>query len=130
MDIFAQSCLSKLRFPELGKGTISTEDLWSIAEETLAAVATGLDEQIAKAGTNKYLRVKSSADTMLILKRDILAYVIAWKLDQKDASRTAALESQEERELRELINEKEKEVKKGKSLEELKAEYNAKYTGK
>ena len=127
---FIQALAQKVRFSGLGKGVLTTEDLFDLPVETLNQAALERDAQIAQSGQQGYLRTKTAANTTLQLERDIIVAVLQYKLDQQDASRTAAIESAEERELRELIHAKRQEAKKAKSLEELEAEYNAKYAGK
>lgn len=127
---FLQALAQKVRFSGLGKGVLTTEDLFDLPVETLNQAALERDALIAQSGQQGYLRTKTAANSGLQLQRDIIVAVLQFKLDQQDASRTAAIESAEERELRELIHSKRQEAKKAKSLEELETEYNAKYAGK
>lgn len=127
---FIQALSQKVRFSGLGKGVLTTEDLFDLPVETLNQAALERDALIAQSGQQGYLRTKTAANSGLQLQRDIIVAVLQFKLDQQDASRTAAIESAEERELRELIHSKRQEAKKAKSLEELEAEYNSKFAGK
>ena len=127
---FIQALAQKVRFSGLGKGVLTTEDLFDLPVETLNQAALERDALIAQSGQQGYLRTKTAANSGLQLQRDIIVAVLQFKLDQQDASRTAAQESAEERELRELIHSKRQEAKKAKPLEELEAEYNAKFAGK
>lgn len=130
MDIFAQASQQKLRFSGLGKGLLTTEDLWDLPVETLNEGALLLDEHINKSGQQGYLRVKSTTDTAITLRRDILVYIINEKLNQQDAVAANRSLTQQQKELAELIHAKKQQVRANKSLEELEAEYNALTAGK
>lgn len=124
MDIFAQASQQKLRFGT-GKGQLSVEDLWDLSVQELNTAAIALDAQIATTGQQGYLRVKSTADTKLILQRDIVVYIISYKLDQQDAAVANRSLTQQQKELAELIHAKKQQARANKSLEELQAEYDA-----
>lgn len=129
MDIFAQASQQKLRFGT-GKGQLSVEDLWDLSVQELNTAAIALDAQIATTGQQGYLRVKSTADTKLTLQRDIVVYIISYKLDQQDAVAANRSLTQQQKELAELIHMKKQQARANKSLEELEAEYNALTAGK
>ena len=124
MDIFAQASQQKLRFGT-GKGQLSVEDLWDLSVQELNTAAIALDAQIATTGQQGYLRVKSTADTAITLRRDILVYIINEKLNQQDAAVANRSLTQQQKELAELIHAKKQQARANKSLEELEAEYNA-----
>ena len=124
MDIFAQASQQKLRFGT-GKGQLSVEDLWDLSVQELNTAAIALDAQIATTGQQGYLRVKSTADTKLTLQRDILVYIITYKLDQQDAVAANRSLTQQQKELAELIHMKKQQARANKSIEELEAEFNA-----
>lgn len=124
MDIFAQASQQKLRFGT-GKGQLSVEDLWDLSVQELNTAAIALDAQIATTGQQGYLRVKSTADTKLTLQRDIVVYIISYKLDQQDAVAANRSLTQQQKELAELIHAKKQQARANKSLEELEAEYDA-----
>lgn len=125
MDIFAQASLLKLRFEGLGKGSLSTEDLWSLKPEVLNGAAMELDNQIAKYGQQGYLQVASDADTSIILQRDILVYILKYKLQMADNAKANASKTAQRKELELLIATKKREAMASKSVEELMAELNA-----
>ena len=120
-----QALAQKVRFSGLGKGVLTTEDLFDLPVETLNQAALERDALIAQSGQQGYLRTKTAANSDLQLQRDIIVSVLQFKLDQQEAVTANRSLTQQQKELAELIHMKKQQARANKSLEELEAEFNA-----
>ncbi len=119
MDNFKKASQIGLRIAT-PKGLLSVEQLWQLNLEELNAVAVNLHDEYEASGKKSFLVKKSVKDATTKLKFEI-TYDI---LETKMAEAEAALEAKENKEFNEkildIIQEKEGESLRGKSIAELK----------
>lgn len=109
MNIFERAVRLKIRFNF--KGVISTEDLWDLSLTSLDSIFKELNAKQKEQSEESLLNVKTASTKTIDLKIEIIKYIVAVKLAEKEAKETAAenkakkqklmaiLETQEEREL-------------------------------
>ena len=108
------------------KGTISLYDLWNLKLEQLDEIYRSLSKEAKTSeaeGEGLLATRATKASSALKLKLDIVKYVFETLAAEKDKKAKAAERKQKAQELLALISEKEGDALKGKSLEELRAEY-------
>lgn len=109
----------KLKF-QSEKGQLTVEQLWSLTEAELDAIAVALDAQVEAGGKKSFLSKRSAEDTITKLKFDIVIDVLNTKVEEAAAALSAKEIKEFNNEIDQLILEKEKEARKGLSVEELK----------
>ena len=129
MNIFEQASRVKLRF-ETSKGSITTEDLWSLpltnrssAGVSLDDIAKALNKQIKESSEESFVVKRSSVNELLTLRFEIVKYVIAELVAERDLAKVSAEKREYKQLLANLIAEKSQENLRGKTLEELIAEH-------
>jgi hypothetical protein len=118
MEIFARASKQKLRFDST-KGQLSTEDLWDLSLQSLDNLAKGVNRALKATQEESFIEAKTTANTELELKLDILKEIIADKLKAKAAATARAEKQAKLSRLKELMANKEDEALAGKSIEEL-----------
>jgi len=121
MNIFEVATKLKFRY-NATKGTISTEDLWDLKLEDLDKIAKGLNKQIKEGDEESFITKRTTANTVLDTKFEIVKHVISFKLEEKEKRVLAAQRAEKRAQLMELIGKKELNALEGKTIEELKAE--------
>ena len=117
MELFAQATRNKLRFASV-KGLITTEDLWSLNLQALNTIAVELNKQLKELPEESFID-ENPKDEILQLKFDVVRYIIdVKKLEKKEREQELERKKAKE-ELLELRKEKQKELMKGMSLEEI-----------
>lgn len=108
------------------KGTISLYDLWNLKLEQLDEIYRSLSKEAKTSeaeGKGLLATRATKASSALKLKLDIVKYVFETLAAEKDKKAKAAERKQKAQELLALISEKEGDALKGKSLEELRAQF-------
>lgn len=108
------------------KGTISLYDLWNLKLEQLDEIYRTLSKEAKTSeaeGEGLLATRATKASSALKLKLDIVKYVFETLAAEKDKKAKAAERKQKAQELLALISEKEGDALKGKSLEELRAQF-------
>ena len=103
--MFEKASKLKLRFAT-AKGTATTEDLWDLNLDDLDKVAISLDEQINSTGKS-FIKTKTTANTTLDLKFEIVKHVIDVKQTEADERKIAKEKAAKRAKIMELMNQKE-----------------------
>ena len=106
MNLFEIATREKYRFPY--KGQISVEDLWDVSATGLDGIFKALKAQAKKSDEEGLLSHKTSADTELDNKIEIVRYIFGVKMAEKEK-------------LLEILSEKEDNALKNLSIDELRA---------
>jgi hypothetical protein len=117
-ELYKRAAINKLRFTF--RGSISTEDLFSLDLKNLNKIAQSVHAELSKEENVSFLEEETNpADTTNRLRLEILKDVIKTKeANAKKATQAAATRSHNEK-IRSLIAEKKDEELKNLSLEEL-----------
>lgn len=121
MNLFEKATREKFRFLT-GKGNISTEDLWDLKLEDLDRIAKGLNREIKAGDEESFIHKRTTANTLLSDKFEIVKHVISVKLEEADKKLLAKERAAKRAQLIELIGKKEITALEGKSIEDLKTE--------
>lgn len=120
MNIFEYAAMNRLRFQY--KGSITTEDLYSLPVKALDEIYQGLAADLAAKQGAKSLMAKQDKDTeQLTIKMKIVEYIYGQKIAQTEAAKRAAAQKQQDQVILELIAKKEQQALEGMSVEELRA---------
>lgn len=120
MNIFEYAAMNRLRFQY--KGSITTEDLYSLPVKALDEIYQGLAADLAAKQGAKSLMAKQDKDTeQLTIKMKIVEYIYGQKIAQIEAAKRAAAQKQQDQVILELIAKKEQQALEGMSVEELRA---------
>lgn len=123
-NLFEKALRSKITFTY--KGTISLYDLWELKLEQLDEIYRALSKEAKTSdseGEGLIASRATKASAIVKLKLDIVKYVFETLSAEKDKKARAAERKQKAQELLALISEKEGDSLKGKSLEELRAQF-------
>jgi hypothetical protein len=122
-NLFEMATRKKFRFPF--KGQISVEDLWDLSVQNLDTVFKALNAEAKQVKEESLLATKSTEDTILDAKIEIVKHIVKVKLEEANQRQEAAEKREQKRRLQELIATKQDEALQGKSIEELQAMMNA-----
>lgn len=117
MNIFQQASMTKLRFQTV-KGILATEDLWSLSQRQLDSMYSQICDTLQASSVNSLLN-NNKQDVVLVLKRDIIAFIFAHNKDLEDAAKIRAEKLAQKHKLEELIASKRDEKLSSLSEEEL-----------
>ena len=117
MNIFEYAVENKLRFPY--KGNISTEDFYDLTVEELDTIFKTLNREVKKSNEESLLEKKSDTNIRLNVKIEIIKEIVAKKLAEIEASKTAVIKKQKNEKIMELIAQKQDENLKNLSIDEL-----------
>lgn len=123
-NLFEKALRNKVTFAY--KGTITLYDLWDLKLEQLDEIYCTLSKEAKTSeaeGEGLLATRATKASSALKLKLDIVKYVFETLAAEKDKKAKAAERKQKAQELLALISEKEGDALKGKSLEELRAQF-------
>jgi hypothetical protein len=123
INLFEMATRKKFRFPF--KGQISVEDLWDLSVQNLDTVFKALNAEAKQVKEESLLATKSTEDTILDAKIEIVKHIVKVKLEEANQRQEAAEKREQKRRLQELIATKQDEALQGKSIEELQAMMNA-----
>lgn len=84
--MFEQASRIKLRF-KTAIGVLTVEDLWSLSLFKLDSVAKSLNKEVKESEEESFISEKSSENTLVNLRFDIVKHVIKLKLDEAKASK-------------------------------------------
>ena len=121
MNLFQEASRKKYRFGGT-KGTVNTEDLWELKLEDLNTIAKDLNRQIKAGDEENFISKRSTANTELSNKFELVKEVIAIRLEELEKKALAKERAAKRQQLIELIGKKEINALEGKTIEELKAE--------
>ena len=100
-DIFEKASRLKLRF-ETSKGSLLTEDLWSLPLESLNTLAKSANKRVKAADEENFISKRQAADVAAQLELDIVKRVIEVRLKEAEDAKTKAQRREELQYLREL----------------------------
>lgn len=124
--MFEKASRLKLRFSS-SKGTLSTEDLWSLPLTSERGVSlNGLAQdayQGSASSTPDFVGTAAKSDEAKLneLRLDIIKHVIAVRIAERDAAAQAQQKREQKQKIMTLIEEKQDESLRGKTAEELQA---------
>ena len=117
-NIFEKASRIKLRF-ETTQGQLSTEDLWDLSLVSLDRIAKAVNKKLKEESEESFIKTRSVTNTALELRLELLKFVIAAKIAEKE-EKEAKLEKNEKLQfLRNLLAEKKTEEMKGMTPEEI-----------
>jgi len=118
-NLFELATRKKLRFPF--KGMISVEDLWDLSVQNLDTVYKTLNAEVKQAKEESLLTTKSTEETILDVKIEIVKHMVKTKLAEAEERQNAMMRREQRNKLQNLIAEKQDAELQGKSVEELQA---------
>lgn len=121
--IFETATRNKYRFPY--KGSVSTEDLWDLSVNDLDTVFKSLNAQAKQSSEESLLKTKTSEDTKLNNKIELVRYIVGVKLEEADTAKKAKERRAQKQKLIGILSEKQDNELHNKSIEELQAMINA-----
>ena len=119
MNLFEVATREKYRFPY--KGQIGVEDLWDVSAIGLDGIFKALKAQVKKSDEEGLLSHKTSEDTELDNKIEIVRYIFGVKMAEKAKREEAVKRKAEKEKLLEILSEKEDNALKNLSIDELRA---------
>lgn len=130
--MFEEASRIKLRFSGagVGKGTLSTEDLWSLKLEDLDKIAIALNKEVKAESEESFITAKSSVSELVTLKFDIVKHIIKYKLDKAKQAEDASDLKRRKAVILEAMAKKQQEELGNKSVAELEKELAALEAGK
>lgn len=122
--MFDKATRIKLRF-STDRGTLSVEDVWDLNLTQLNTLAKSLNRKNKEAAEEDFLSTKSEVDTLDKLRFDIVIYILETKKAENVARDEAKNKKAKREEIMTIIQQKQVEAQKGKSIEELMKELDA-----
>ncbi len=123
--MFRYAAKNKLRFTT-PSGTLTVEQLFQLDLKQLDAIAVVLHKQIADKGEiTSFISDTTEVDELLNIKFKIVKDIIDERLEQQKRREEESAKKAHKELLRNLIAGKEQESYAGKTIEELRAEYEA-----
>ena len=116
-DIFAVATRKKYRFPF--NGQISVEDLWDLSLAQLDRVYKALKKDQKTSTEESLMTTRTSEDTTLDNKLDIVKFIFETKQGEKLAAERKVEEDAKKNRIREIIADKRDEELKSMSIEQL-----------
>lgn len=130
MNMFEQASRLCIRF-DSPRGALSVEDLWTLpllaasaTRPSLDAIAVGLHKQTRDAAETVSFVAPATADSAkdeLLLKFEVVKYIISVRVAERDAAAAAADRKEKKQRLLSLIAEKQDAELSSKSIDELRA---------
>ena len=124
-NLFELAARESYRF-KTTRGSANVEDLYQMPLTSqsgfcLNQVAKDISADIKAAEEEDFVKVKTSSDTTLINKLNIVKHVIAYKLAEADAKRKAAEKRQQKQMLLEALSKRQQVDLSAKTAEEIEA---------
>lgn len=116
-NIFEYAIENRLRYPY--KGSISTEDLYSLSVTELDSIYKTLKKESKNANEESLLETKSEENVVLTVKIEIIKFIVAKKLEKVQVRKEEAKKREQKNKIIEIIAKKQDESLLGKSVEEL-----------
>lgn len=120
MENFKEATKQKLRF-QTNKGNLTTEQLWDLNLSDLDTLAVSLEEAYESSKGKSFLVKKTKKDATIKLQFDIVLDVLQTKVEEQEAAKEVAENKAHNAKIIELIQEKQDEQLKGKSIKQLEA---------
>jgi len=126
---FIAGTRQKVRF-ESKKGLLTIEDLWylPLTHKTgfdLDSVAISINKELKEKEEESFVKKTTKENEELHLKLDIVKYIIEVKMKEQEERKLLAEKKAKREKLLQLIEEKQEDELKSKSLDELKKELEA-----
>lgn len=116
-NIFEYATRNKVRFPY--KGSISVEDLWDLGATELDKIYKTLNAQVKQSQEESLLMVKNETDVLLETQIEIVKYIVAVKLAEREALAKAADKAAQKQKIMSIIAKKQDESLENSSIEDL-----------
>jgi len=123
-QLFITASREKLRFAS-SKGLLTTEDLWSLSLTSLDAIYIVLSDEKDKTSKKSLLEKKTSANTELDIKLDILKFIVETKQAEANDKLAKTVKQQEATKLKELLAKRHEDKLNELTVEELEAKLKA-----
>lgn len=120
MENFKEASRQQLRF-QTSKGSLSTEQLWSLSVPDLDNLAVALEAEYNESGKKSFVVKRSTKDRLVKLRFDIVLDVLNTIVDENQKAKDAAEVKEHNKKILTLISEKTDESLKGKSVKQLEA---------
>lgn len=120
MENYKEAVKQKLRF-QTSKGLLTLEQLFDLSLTDLDSLAVSLQDAYENSKGKSFLEKKTLKDKGLKLQFDIVLDVLNTKAEELDEAKTAAENKAHNAEILELIADKQKALKAGKSIKQLEA---------
>ena len=117
MSMFEKASRLKLRFTY--KGLCSVEDLWDLPLQALDKIYRDLNSQKKEQSEVSLLNKVSKEDELLALKMNIVKYVVETLMQEQREKEEAASRKAKKQKILGIIEEKQEENLRNKSVEEL-----------
>jgi hypothetical protein len=117
-DLFEKSSRGKLRF-DTEKGKISDEELWDLALDSLDTLAKSVNKELKESTEESFIAKKSTTNTTLELKLEIIKYVISVRLAEKAEAKVRAEKQNRLKFLKDLLERKEIQQLEGSSADDI-----------
>ena len=115
--MFEVAVRNKFRFGF--KGLISVEDLWNLSVENLDTIFKTLKSEIKKTTEESLLDTKTNEDKVLETKIEIVKYIVAVKLTEKEVKENEKRNKEQRQKILSIIANKQDNELQNKSIEEL-----------
>jgi len=116
--MFEKATRMKVRFDF--RGQISVEDLWDLKLTDLDSIYKALSKKKRETEGESLLDVKTNENKVLELKMDIIKHIVQVKITEENMRKNLIEKKRYADKIGEIIQEKQDEELKGKSIEELK----------
>lgn len=117
VNIFEYASKNAIRFPY--KGMISTEDLWQLNVSALDSIYKALNKIKKESDEESLLQIKSKTDIELEVKIEIVKYIVAYKLAEKEKRELEAENKKQKQKILEIIAKRQDTALENMSDEEL-----------
>lgn len=120
MEIYKQVIQRNVKI-KTTKGDVTPQQLFTMSIEELNATAVELSDAYEKSGGKSFIAKRTVKDKDIKLQLDIVLDVLNTKMDEQEKAATRAANKAHNRQILELIAQKQDEQLKGKSLKQLEA---------
>lgn len=120
-NLFEVAVREHFRFPFKGQATV--EDLWDLDVRSLDTVFKALNKQLKQVEEESLLDVKTKEDRQLDDMIEIVKYIVSVKQQEQSDKLADKARKEQKQKILEIMESKQEDNLKGKSLEELQAMY-------
>lgn len=117
--MYKEASKQKLRFQTV-KGNLTAEQLWDLDLPTLDALAVSLEEQYKNSKGKSFLDKKATKDKTVKLQFDIVLDILQSKVEEAELLNEVKENKLHNEKIMDLIEQKQDESLKGKSISDLK----------
>ena len=118
--MFEKASRLQLRF-NVAKGNVSVEDLWDLDVKILDSLFKTLNAEVKVTEEESLLATRTTANTTLSLKIDIVKYIVNARLVEAEVSKNSKATAERKQELLAALADTEKSELAGKSPAEIRA---------